>query len=125
MIQLIFKSPKELNSLSSSTNLTAHEWRFKSIDGSILELNTDNWEISNGQLSVKINKWGVDESNKLMDLKDNNKELDDLDYAFAVSMIGQLVDRSKLIQYLKSLSEVYEMKNEESNDSPQDTINKI
>jgi len=120
MIKLIFKSPSELNSLSSASKLSPTEWKFKSQDGEVLELDTENWQILYSGSSTKIDKWVVDESNYTMDLKENNPNLKDLDYAFAVSMIGQLVDRTKLIEYLKSLGEVYNMKPDDSSENPMD-----
>lgn len=120
MIKLIFKSPSELNSLSSASKLSPTEWKFQSKEGVVLELNTDNWEISTGDSSTKIDKWVVDETNYTMDLKENDPNLKELDYAFAVSMIGQLVDRTKLIEYLKSLGEVYNMKPDDSRENLMD-----
>ncbi|MBD8388060.1 hypothetical protein [Dysgonomonas sp. BGC7] len=110
-IVLEFISPKELNNLASSVEKKGRSWRYVGEEDSILTLDTNDWTIECEKKAIKalITDWIVDESQYVMKVKSDPVEdnFEDLSYSFAVSMIGQLVDKKELINYLSSLQTVY------------------
>lgn len=113
-IQLKFKSPKELENLKEAKQIEKNEWHYTSDAGTVLELDTETWMIScpQNQQIAKINEWMVDETNFSMKLKTDDTPGDyrDIDYPFAVAMVGQLCPPQKLALYLKQLTEVFKMR---------------
>lgn len=119
-MKLIFQSPSILNNSKETIDISKHTWAhasYKGFDNGKLELNVDNWKISceDNKISESLDEWMVDEDNYVMKLKTEKIDgnFKPLDYAFAVSMLGQLVPSGKLIDYLKSL-QTYYMKSEDS-----------
>ncbi len=119
---LSFQSPTTLNNAKEAFDADKHTWfhaSHKGNDNGILELDSDTWNIScpENKISEPINHWMVDEENYTMKLQDEKIEgnFKALDYAFAVSMIGQLLPANKLIAYLTDLQEIFRVTPDNSN----------
>jgi len=123
-ITLNFQSPSKLNESKEVTKAEKHLWvhaEFLGLDNGILELDTKIWEIicPEKNVSEPLNKWMVDEENYIMKLQSEEIEgnFKPLDYTFAISMLGQLLPASRLIEYLQVLQELYNITPDSSDDS--------
>ena len=125
-IQLKFKSPKELDNLKEAKQIEKNVWHYASDAESVLELDTETWQIScpQNQQKARINEWMVDETNFSMKLKTDDTPGDyrDIDYPFAVAMVGQLCPPQTLVLYLRQLAEVFKMR-PSSDDEQQEQTN--
>lgn len=106
-----FIAPNKLNELKEGECVQKTIWSYAGVENSILVLDTNNWTISceANNICESIANWVVDEMSCVMKIKsDTNEEAyKELDYPFAVSMIGQMCDVKDLISYLQSLQEVF------------------
>lgn len=125
-IKLEFKSPKALNNLKQGEVLTKETWNYSSVPNSELTIDLENWNIECAENSKKdkITNWLVNEQEHKMLLKDEDVKdnFEELSYPFAVSMLGQLVDRNDLIKYLTSLQVAFEIKSKEKTEENQEDI---
>ncbi len=116
-IKLEFKSPKALNNLKQGEEVTKEIWKYCKIPNSELTIDLENWNIecSENSKKDKITNWLVNEQEHQMQLNDETEidNFEELSYPFAVSMLGQLVDRAELIKYLTSLQVAFEIKAKE------------
>jgi len=110
-IVLEFMSPNELNSLATSIEKKGKLWKYIGEEDSNLVLDISDWTIECDKKAIKtpITDWVVDESQYTMKIKDDSTDgnFEDLSYSFAVSMIGQLVDKNELVRYLSSLQTIF------------------
>lgn len=107
-LPLIFISPRQLNELREARELSAASWK-EETSGNDLMLNTGSWMITAGSLEAKIDHWEVNQDTHQMRIATEEKKenFTPLDYVFAVSMIGQIGNKSHLQSYLASLGEIY------------------
>jgi hypothetical protein len=116
-IKLEFKSPKALNDLKQGEEVAKEIWKYFKIPNSELTIDLENWNIecSENSKKDKITNWLVNEQEHQMQLNDETEidNFEELSYTFAVSMLGQLVDRVDLIKYLTSLQVAFEIKAKE------------
>lgn len=110
-IQLKFSSPKELNNLKEAKPVEKKQWHYANEAESTLELDTETWFITcpQNQKTAKIKEWMADEGNFSMKLKSDDVQGNyaDVDYTFAVAMVGQLCEPHLISQYIGQLAEVY------------------
>lgn len=113
-IELFFQKPALLNEVDEPATTERPPWHHlpcNSAGAGPLSLNIGDWTIhcpSCGK-SALICHWDVDETACLMKTSDEVGEGDfnSLDYPFSVSMLGQVLQRTDLIQYLKQLQNLY------------------
>ena len=110
-IQLKFSSPKELNNLKEAKPVEKKQWHYANEAESTLELDTETWFITcpQNQKTAKINEWMADEGSFSMKLKSDDVQGNyaDVDYTFAIAMVGQLCEPHLISQYIGQLVEVY------------------
>lgn len=109
--KLEFASPKTLNELTQGQFAEKVVWGYNDVPNSELVVDADNWHIecpSNGKIG-KLTDWLVNEKTYQFTLKGEATSDDyvEIEYPFAVAMLGQLVDRTDLIRYLASLQKVF------------------
>lgn len=112
MEQLVLKfvSPRELNELKATATLEKVSWGYGDDPNAELELNLDDWTINceaQGK-SSHITKWKVNQEKYSFSLEQDVDGYEQIDLAFAMSMLGQLVNRELLIKYLKQLQIEFE-----------------
>lgn len=110
-LKLEFISPKVLNELKFGQFVEKSVWKYFGMPDSSLFIDTDTWIISSedGSKSAVISNWCVNEQAKEFVLKDQSSSVGfkDIDYTFALAMLGQLTDRNGLINYLASLKDIF------------------
>ncbi|MDR1221367.1 MAG: hypothetical protein LBL07_00620 [Tannerella sp.] len=111
--KLEFASPKLLNELQQGQYADKVVWNYHNTLDLELILDADDWHIecpANGKTG-KLADWVVNEDTCQFALKDEEgiDNYTELEYPFAVAMLGQLVERTDLIRYLISLQEVLSM----------------
>lgn len=123
-IQLTFASPKELDTLKSARNVDKKAWHYGNEAESILELDTDTWNITcpQNQKSALITEWMADESDFSMKLKEDDVEGNfvDIDYPFAVAMVGQICNPGLLASFIGQLLSIYNMSPSKSKEDSED-----
>lgn len=108
ILTLKFVSPKLLNELGEASPQNPQSWFLVDTQDE-LELNTANWVIATSSEQAIINQWEVNESTHTMRIKtgSSSEGFEPLDYPFAVSMIGQIGNKTHLQDYLNSLQQIY------------------
>jgi hypothetical protein len=110
-IELKFTSPSKLETLDSSTKVNKVQWFYGEDNEYPLSLDIEQWQICsdvNGKVA-HITDWLVkEETNAMILQEESNTSYKKIDFAFAVSMLGQLVNRNDLVQYLSGLKEAFE-----------------
>lgn len=109
--KLEFASPKALNELTQGQFTEKVIWSYNDDPNSELVIDADNWHIeclSNGKTG-KLIDWLVNEKTHQFAIKGEATSEDyvEIEYPFAVAMLGQLVDRTDLIRYLASLQKTF------------------
>ena len=95
-IELQFTAPKILESLTSATETNKVQWTYGGKGESPLYLNVNDWQIFSDadQESAHITKWLVNQDNSAMLLaEDADSSYQKIDFAFAMSMLGQTVQQ--------------------------------
>ena len=110
--KLEFISPKVLNNLKSGQFASKVVWGYNNVPNTDLTIDTDDWNIECVMSSKKgnITEWLVNEETNQMILnsEENKDGYSEIEYPFAISMLGQLVDRTDLIRYLVSLQNTFD-----------------
>ncbi len=113
--KLQFHSPTFLNQNKFSVGEEKPQWHH--IDGSDLEINVDDWVIHKigKKGSCLLSKCEMDEDNYVIKFSDEVEEgnFKPIDYAFAVSMLGQILPKEELIHYLKQVQVTFNVNKEE------------
>lgn len=126
--KLEFISPKILNELKFGQVAEKSVWKYLGMPDSSLSIDTDTWIISSedGSKSAVISNWCVNEQAKEFVLKEQSSSdgFKEIDYVFALAMLGQITDREGLLKYLASLKDVFDgvipsKKNTEFNKEPE------
>lgn len=112
MEQLVLKfvSPREFNELKASATLKKVSWGYGDDPNAELKLNLADWTINceaQGK-SSHITKWRVSQDKHSFSLEQDVDGYEQIDLAFAMSMLGQLVNKELLIKYLKQLQDEFE-----------------
>jgi hypothetical protein len=111
-IKLEFISPKVLNNLKYGQFADKVVWGYNNIPDTGLTIDTDDWNIECIAIAKKgiITDWLVDEETYQFVLKGNDSadNYGEIQYPFAVAMLGQLVDRKDLIKYLDLLQNAFD-----------------
>ncbi|GIM59641.1 hypothetical protein [Capnocytophaga canimorsus] len=112
MEQLVLKfvAPREFNELKATATLEKVSWGYRDDPNAELKLNLDDWTINceaQGK-SSHITKWKVSQDKYSFSLEQDVDGYEQIDLAFAMSMLGQLVNREQLIKYLKQLQDEFE-----------------
>lgn len=130
IIPLKFSSPKDLNNLKEAKPVDKKQWLYANEAESTLELDTETWHITcpQNQKTAIITEWMADESAFSMKLKGDEAQGNyaNIDYTFAIAMVGQLCEPHLISQYIGQLLQVFnlrpapeEKKPEENGDQPQ------
>jgi hypothetical protein len=111
-IKLEFISPKVLNNLKHGHFTNKVVWGYDNVPGTDLTIDTDNWNIECVGFSQKgsIMDWLVNEDTNPMVLKSGVSKEDnsEIEFPFAVAMLGQLAGPNNLIRNLASLQETFD-----------------
>jgi hypothetical protein len=108
LLPLRFIAPKILDAVKEPQTIAPCSWTHH-IDQTDLMLDTSNWNVESGSCTSSIDLWCVNqELHTMQPLSEEMEEgFEPLSYSFAVSMIGQLAGKDKLIDYLERLQEVF------------------
>ncbi|MDR1683415.1 MAG: hypothetical protein LBS25_08555 [Candidatus Symbiothrix sp.] len=101
-IELKFTAPKILESLTSATGTNKVQWTYGGKEESPLYLNVNDWQIfsDTDKKTAHITKWLVNQDNNAMLLAENaDSSYQEIDFAFAMSMLGQTVQQRDLPTY--------------------------
>jgi hypothetical protein len=109
-IELKFTSPIKLETLSSPTKVNKVQWTYGGNNEYPLNLDIEMWQICSdaNEKAAHITNWFVNQEINAMVLpEESDDSYSKIDFAFAVSMLGQIVKRNDLIRYLSGLKEAF------------------
>jgi hypothetical protein len=110
-IELKFTSPSKLETLNNPTEVNKVQWTYGGNNEYPLSLDIEKWQICsdvNGKAAY-ITNWLVNQETNAMVLpEESGDSYSKIDFAFVVSMLGQIVKRDDLIRYLNDLKEAFE-----------------
>lgn len=108
LLQLNFIAPKTLDAVKEPQTIEPASWTHHKVETGLL-LDTANWNIESGSCTSRIDLWCVNQDLHTMQpiTEEMENGFEPLTYSFAVSMIGQLAGKDKLINYLESLQEIF------------------
>lgn len=120
LLQLKFIAPRTLDAVKEPQTIEPTSWTHHKDETGLL-LDTANWNIESGSCTSRIDLWYVNQDlHTMQPLSEEMEEgFEPLTYSFAVSMIGQIAGKDKLMEYLDSLQQVYKTapcQNKQSNE---------
>lgn len=115
-MKLEFISPMILNTLKQGEFANKTTWTYYDNPNSELIIDVDKWQIiclSNGKCGG-FSDWVVNEYKCQFALKKDihGDGFIDIEFPFALAMLGQLFNRTELIAYLSSLQKIFAIKQE-------------